>query len=392
MRDVLLASVLLLWLGGVLYCLLSLWAAVRFRASAKRALTCFTPGLSLLKPLCGLERGLERNLETFFQQDYPNYELLFAVNDAADPAQQVLARLQRRYPHVPVTVVEAVAPPYPNAKVYSLEKMAARARWDLLVVSDSDVFVTPQYLRKVAEPFADQAVGVTTCVYRGVAGSSFWSRLEAIAMSTEFMSGVLVAWALEGMKFALGPTMAVRRSCLEAIGGFPAMGEYLADDFVLGQWAAQAGYRVVLSPYVLGHRVLEETFWTNFVHRLRWARSSRFSRPWGYLGQAFTHPVPFALLLLAVAAGSSFPLGVAVPATVALGVLANLAVGWGVLGDRSLLRWCWLIPLQDLFSFAVWLGGFTGRCVRWRGRAFRVWRGGRFEAVAASTGSPRGDY
>jgi ceramide glucosyltransferase len=200
-------------------------------------------------------------------------------------------------------------------------------------------------------------------------------------MSSEFMPGVLVAWALEGMKFALGPTMAVRRGCLQAIGGFAAMQDYLADDFVLGQWAVQQGYEVVLSPYVLDHQVLGVGFLATFKHRLRWARSSRRSRPWGYLGEGFTHPLAWAVALLA-AAPNSYLCQSLVAATLMVRYLVTWSVAWRVLRDPELQRSWWLVPLQDLVGFAVWCGGFTGSTVTWRGAAFEVATDGRFRQVA----------
>lgn len=369
-----------LWAGGIVCCLLGLWAAWRFPRMSASGGAAAEPRVSLLKPLSGLETGLERNLESFFRQDYPNFEILFATADPQDPALQVVTRLRAKYPHIPVRIVDAAAPSYANLKVYSLEKMAGEAAADILVISDSDVFVGPDYVRNVLAPFADPRVGVNTCVYRGVPGRGFWSRLEALAMSTEFMVGVLLAWKLEGMKFALGPTMAVRRPCLEAIGGFAAMADYLADDFVLGQWAAQAGFRVVLSPHVVNHQVLGEGFGSCFRHRLRWARSTRFSRPWGYAGQLFTYPIPLTVMLAALRP-HLWLFFAALLAAVALRCLAAGAVGWGVLRDRNALRNLWLVPVQDLFSFVIWCCGFTGRHVQWRHTSYRVWRGGRFQAI-----------
>lgn len=386
----LLAGLTALWLGGAVYCVLALWAASRFR-SAPQETEEFTPFVSLLKPLSGLERDLEGNLGTFFFQNYPSYEILFAVSDASDPALPVLERLRRRYPRVPVKVVETGASPYPNAKVYSLEKMAEMARADLLVISDSDVFVGADYLRAVVRPFASSQVGVTTCVYRGTPGRSLWSQLEALAMSTEFMAGVLVAWALDGMKFALGPTMAVRRSCLAAIGGFSSMAQYLADDFILGSWIARAGYRVVLSSYVVNHQVLGESFRATFEHRLRWARSARRSRPWGYVGAGFTHPLPVAIGLLILTRYSLLAVTL-VAVTLALRWLVTWQVAWGVLRDPGMLRRWWMVPLQDLLSFVVWCAGFTGRQIMWRGTAYTVGQDGRFEPVTPPTLGPVAEH
>ncbi len=252
----------LVWIGGMVYCGLALWAARRFRSrSAGQAIASANePFVSLLN-----------------NQDYPSYEILFAAARADDPALDLARRLHLRYPHVPARFVVAGPAPGPNAKVYSLEKMAALAKADVLVISDSDVRVGPDYVRQVVKPFADPCVGVTTCIYRGAPGAGFWSRLEALAMSSTFMPGVLAAWAMEGMKFALGPTMAVRRECLDAIGGFAGMAGYLADDFLLGNWAARQGYRVVLSPYVVDHEVLGTGFVATFTHR-RGDTSDRASR------------------------------------------------------------------------------------------------------------------
>jgi ceramide glucosyltransferase len=373
-----------LWLGAMVYCALAIRAGARFRAAAARKPAAHTPFVSMLKPLVGLERDLEAHLESFFLQDYPAFEILFSVHDPADPALAVVERLRQRHPKTPAHVVVAANPPYPNAKVWAMERMAAAARGEALVVSDSDVFVGSDYLREVVAHFGDPQVGVVTCVYRGVPGRGFWSRLEALAQTTEFMPGCLVAWDLEGMKYALGPTMAVSRRCLEAVGGFPAMAEYLADDFVLGQWADQKGYRVVLSPYVVNHQIVGEGFRATFLHRLRWARSTRFSRPLGYFGELFTHPIPAALALWALAPMAWWA-STAVAVTVAMRWLVCRQVGWGVLRDPSLARagtW-WLVPLQDLVSFAVWLGGFTGRKVLWRGVRYAVGRQGKFVRLSA---------
>ena len=376
--------ILLVWIGGMVYCGLALWAAKRFRSYAAEpdSADSFEPFVSLLKPLSGDEPSLERNLESFFLQEYPNYEVLFAVNRPDDPALDVAKRLHSRYPHIPARFVVAGPVPWPNAKVYSLEMMTALAKAELLVISDSDVSVGPHYVRRVVQPFADPRVGVTTCIYRGVPGAGFWSRLEALAMSCTFMPGVLVAWAMEGMKFALGPTMAVRRKCLEAIGGFSGMAHYLADDFLLGNWAARNGYQVVLSPYVVDHHVLGTGFAATFKHRLRWARSTRRSRPWGYVGEGFTHPVAAALALLLVA---PFSLALAaVAATLLMRVLINWSVSWQVLRDPHARQGWWLVPLQDLMEFVVWCAGFTGRIVMWRGLAYKVGREGRFELAEVS--------
>lgn len=373
--------ILPVWIGGMVYCGLALWAAWRFKSHSETS-SSHEPFVSLLKPLSGDEPNLESNLESFFVQDYPGYEIVFAVNRADDPALAVAKRVGGRYPNIPARFVVAGPVPWPNAKVYSLEKSTALARGDVLVISDSDVSVGPDYLRRVVQPFADPRVGVVTCIYRGVPGDGFWSRLEALAMSSTFMPGVLVAWAMEGMKFALGPTMAVQRKCLAAIGGFSGMANYLADDFLLGNWAAREGYQVVLSPYVVDHHVLGTGFAATFKHRLRWARSTRRSRPWGYIGEGFTHPTAAALGLVLVA---PHPLTwAALAVTLLMRWTINWSVSWQVLRDPHARQGWWLVPAQDLVEFVVWCAGFTGRTVMWRGLAYKVGHEGRFELAVPS--------
>ena len=255
--------------------------------------------ISILKPLAGLDLDLESNLRTFFEQDYPAFEILFAVRSEDDPAAEVVTRLQREYPKVPSRLVITGEPPYPNAKVFSLDRMLAAASNDLVVMSDSDIRVTPDFLRTMAAEFQDAHLGVATCPYRAVPGASFWSRLEATGMNTDFWGSALVARMLEGMRFAVGPTIAARRRVLQSIGGFDRLKDYLAEDFVLGKFAAEAGHGVILSSYVVEHHIGSATLRQNVAHRLRWARSTRRSRPAGYVGQLFTMPLPLALLVCA---------------------------------------------------------------------------------------------
>ena len=222
----------------------------------------FEPPVSLLKPLHGAEPDLEAHLATFFQQDYPQYEILFCARHADDAGLVAARKVAAGYPQVPVQFLASGEPTVPNAKILSLELMAHAAQHELLIISDSDVRVDRDYVREVVAPFSDPHVGAVTCMYRGVAGQGgLWSRIEAAAMSIEMSAGVLVADMMEGMKFALGPTMAIRRACLEEFGGFLPMGEYCADDFLLGNWVAERGHAVVLSRHVIDHVVLHASFW-----------------------------------------------------------------------------------------------------------------------------------
>jgi len=371
---VLALPLLALVVGSLVYCVLTILAAVRYRAVRPPELRGATP-ISVLKPLAGLDDGLEANLRTFFEQSYPRFEILFAVRSPEDPAIAVVERLRMRYPGVPSRLIVVGEPPYPNAKVYSLDRMLAAAEHDLLVMADSDIRVTPDMLATIAAEFQDERLGLATCPYRAVPGRSFWSTLEAIGLNTEFLGGVLVARMLDGMKFALGPTIALRRQTLERIGGFDAVKDYLAEDFVMGKLAAERGDRVILSSYVIEHAIGAQPFAANMRHRLRWNRSTRRSRPWGYIGQVFTNPLPPALILCAVNP-EWWPV-------LAVTALFRGAAGWAVaehvLRDPLTRRLWWLTPLQDIASFLVWMAGFFGNTIVWRGRKYYLRRDGRFE-------------
>ncbi len=367
---------LALAIGSSVYCCLTIIAAARYRAVRPTPIDSGPP-ISILKPLAGVDEGLEENLATFFEQRYPSFEILLAVRSQHDPAIAVAERLRARYPDVPSRLIVTGEPPYPNAKVYSLDRMLAAAQFDLLVMSDSDIRVEPGMLSVIAAEFANQRLGLATCPYRAVPGPSFWSTLEALGLNTEFLGGVLVARMLEGMKFALGPTIAARREALQAIGGFDAVKDYLAEDFVMGKLAVERGWGVILSSYVIQHRIGAQGFAANLKHRLRWNRSTRRSRPAGYIGQIFTNPVPLALLLF-LAQPAWWPV---TAISLLLRGAAGYATAWSVLRDPLTARFWWLVPLQDLASFAVWVGGFFGNTILWRGRKYYLLPDGKFELV-----------
>jgi ceramide glucosyltransferase len=370
------AALLLLALltGSLVYCVLTIRAAMQYSATRPDKSTDLPP-ISVLKPLAGVDLGLEENLRTFFEQRYLEYEILFAVRSPEDPAIEVAERVRGAYPAVPSRLIITGEPPYPNAKVFSLDRMLGAARYDLVVMADSDVRVTPDLLPTIAAEFQDPRVGVITCPYRAVPGPSFWSKLEAIGLNTEFLSGVLVARMLEGMKFALGPTIAARRETLAKIGGFDAVKDYLAEDFVMGKLADERGWNVVLSAYTIEHHIGSQRLGANLRHRLRWNRSTRRSRPWGYIGQVFTNPLPLALVLIVVKP-------VWWPVLVLTGVLRG-AAAWAVAGrvlhDPLTRRYWWLVPLQDVASFLLWLAAFYGNTILWRGRKYDLLPDGRFQ-------------
>jgi ceramide glucosyltransferase len=340
------------------YSLLSIVAALRYR-SVRAKPTGGSPPISILKALAGLDQDLETNLRTFFEQDYPEFEILFAVRTLKDPAVAVVEKLRAEYRQVPSRLLIVGEPSYSNPKVFSLEQMLDAAANDLVVMSDSDTRVSPDLLRNVAAEFDDPKMGIATCPYRAVPGRSFWSRLEAAGM-------------LEGMQFAVGPTIAARRPVLTSIGGFDRLKDYLAEDFVMGKFAAQAGHGVILSSYVIEHHIGSTDLRHNAAHRLRWARSTRRSRPLGYLGQVFTMPIPLALL--AVAANLSvWPI---LPAVYVLRAIAAWTVSVKVLGAPVPWR---VLAIEDVTAFLYWIAGFFGNTIVWRGRRYLLHADGRFE-------------
>jgi ceramide glucosyltransferase len=360
--------------SSTVYVILVIVASFRFRRTSKCTDKTTLPAVSLLKPLHGLEPFLEENLESFFQQDYPQFEIIFGARDANDPALGIVRSLQARYPAVKTRLVLSGAPKYPNAKVFALEMMIPHSTAPYLVITDSDVYVRPDCLREVVAPLLDPANGMVTCLYRGVAAGGFWSKLEALGMSVELTSGVLVANMLEGMKFALGPTMAIRRELLNSIGGMAALSQYCADDYILGNLAHAAGKRVVLSTHVISHVAMNTSFRASLTHQIRWMRSTRFSRSAGHFGTGLTYAMPFGLLgLVAGLLCNSPQLGLGLFAWAYMNrTIQTIVSGWNVVGDRESLRYCWLYPLRDLMGFIVWCGSFTGREIVWRNERYRL--------------------
>ena len=359
--------------GSLVYCMLILIATRQFLSTFPPA-PGDKPPVSILKPLCGHDDGLEENLRSFFVQDYPEYEVLLGVHRINDPAVPVAEKIMREFSgKISARLIVTGESPIPNAKAFSLNRMVREARHDLLVMSDSDVRVKPSLLSHLAQEFQEQRIGLISCPYLAVPGRSLWSRLEAIGMNTELLGGVMVARMLEGMRFALGCTVAVRRSVLEDMGGFGYLQEFLAEDFVIGHRAAELGYGVLLSSQVIEHRIGSQAMMNNLGHRLRWARSTRRSRPAGYWGQIFTYPLPWALLLCLVY-HAAWP---AVLLTLVLRSLAAAATARYVLHDPVTQKQWWLLPLQDVIGFLVWISGFGGDTIVWRDRKCTVLRDGR---------------
>src|SRR5262249_20332682 len=305
--------------AGAFY-LLSMLAAIRFFRGKTAALPHELGPVSILVPLCGADAGAYENYAAFCRQDYPAYQLVFGVRDPLDTAVPIVRRLIANFPERDIALVICAKTIGSNLKVSNLYNMLERAKHEWIVIVDSDIRVGPSYLRRIMPLLADQRVGLGTCLYRAAQAPDVAARLEAIGITADFVPGVLAAWLLEGMHFALGSTMAMTCTTLKAIGGFQAISDYLADDFMLGNLIAKAGYEVSLARYVVEAVVAPMGFYGMLKHQLRWSRSMRFSRPVGYLGAVLTHGTALALLNLLVHHG-------AVPSLVLLAVALSLRLG-----------------------------------------------------------------
>jgi len=375
----LLGLALLGTLTSTIFLLLVMASVFRFRSQSRRSRSRNTgaaqlPPVSVLKPIHGMEAQLRQNIESFFRQDYPTYEILFAADEADDPALELVREISASYPQIPCRVMVTGKPPWPNPPAYCFYRMAEVAEHGILVTSDSDVEVAPNYLREVVAPMLSPEVGMVTCVYRGKNAAGFWAGLTAIGMSVEMTAGVLVANLLEGIKFGLGPTIAVKREALNKIGGYQVTGDYFANDFVIGNMIDKAGYRVVLSGHVIDHVVSQKNFRKMWENQLRWAKSTRYSRPKGHFGSGLIFAIPYGLVGLAAGLALGMPgLGWGLLAAAVLNrVLESWIVGWGVVRDRVALLQFWLYLLRDLLGFIVWAASYTSAKTAWRDSRYEL--------------------
>lgn len=385
----------LFWVAAVgsvtssIYCGMVAVAAVRFglrRSRARAAGTPFLPPVSMLKPVHGTEEGMEKNFESFFQQDYPApYELLFCARHANDEGLMLAERVGRRYPQVHARYITCgePLPKFHNAKVYSLAKLDSVAANDLYVTSDADVRVEKNYLREMVQTLADPKLALASCVYLGTAheGAGLSSRLDAVGKSVEMTSGVLVADMLEGTKFALGATMAVRRKSFQDAGGFEELGQFYADDFVLGNRLAEQGRGVIMAPHVIRLMVQDSAFALSFRNQLRWMQSTRRSRPWGHLGTGLTFATPFGAigLLWGVLSGHAL-LGVLWLAAMVLNRMVQAFAILRALGDANWMEGVVLYPVRDFLGWVLWVGSYGGENFYYRGKIYKLKDGGRVEA------------
>jgi ceramide glucosyltransferase len=365
------------------YYLLSIVAGFRFFSRPSVHEDGHSLPVTIMVPLYGADLDAYENYARFCRQDYPEYQIVFGVRDSRDSSVPIVEKLIADFPDRDIALVISDNTIGQNLKVSNLQNMLARVKHQQIVIVDSDIRVGRDYLRKVLAPLSDPRVGLVTCLYRAAETPDFAAKLEAVGITAEFTAGVLMAWMLEGVKFALGSTMATTRTRLEAIGGFHALADYLADDFMLGNLIDKDGFEVRLSHHVVETAMQPSDFKGMMRHQMRWARSTRISRPMGYLGLMLTYGTALALLNVAVDRTSTFSLML-----LASTLVVRLTMGWMIgvhwLRDRILRKYFWLVPVRDLLSFLIWCLSWVGKRVEWRGRLFEVQRDGKMIQVGAS--------
>jgi len=372
----------LLSLAGAGYCVLARHAAIRFARQRPPAPMPDRPPVTVLKPLAGGDPELYDNLLSFLAQDWPEVQLVCGVSDAADPAIAVVERLRRDHPHRDIAMVIEPRRHGGNRKVGNLLNMVGAARHDVMVIADSDMRVDRDYLAAIVPPLSQNGVGLVTCLYRGRPRPDPWSALGALQINAGFVPQVLVGHLTGAAEGCYGATMALTRDTLARIGGFAALADHLADDWLLGEKVRGLGLRVVLSPYLVDDILSEAGLGPLFAHERRWARTIRLLAPWGQLGSIVTHPLPIALFALALGGG-----WMAMVALV-LALTARLALVYGALRAFGLPTVpAWLVPVRDMLSFAVWLSCWFGSTVAWRGERYRVGADGKLTILGPQAGS-----
>jgi ceramide glucosyltransferase len=375
---VVVAVTTILSLAGLGYYLLALWSARNFQHQLRRALPEFQPGVSILKPVKGLDPEMYSSFASHCVQQYQGpYEILFGVSSMDDPAVSAIERLKDEFPQRTIRLVLCPELLGANGKVSNLTQMLSSAQYDYILINDSDIKVSSLYLRRIMGCFQlvkrrGGRVGMVTALYRGQARGSIGSRMEALGIATDFIAGVLTARQLEdGIRFGLGSTLAVTRQALEAIGGLEPLVDYLADDYELGARIWHNGFEVVLSGEVVDTFLPAYSFGQFLAHQIRWSRSTRDSRKLGYAGLVFTYGLPWAMCNL-VASGASLSSIALLSLTLLARVALALAVGVGVLGDRQVLRDLWLLPARDMVALGIWIWSYAGNTVAWRGQHFSL--------------------
>ena len=362
---------LLLALAPFGYYIAAIIAARRFFRARPSIASDFTPPISILKPIYGLDREAYENFASFCRQDYPQFEILFCVSDLQDPAVPVIRKLIDDFPERSLRLLIGADRLGMSDKVNKLCRMVRQSRYDVVIVSDSDVRVEPGFLHAAVTPFSDPKVGGVTCLYRGITDGSLAADLEAVGNSTDFAAGALVAWLLGPVDFMLGAVMATTKKQLAEIGGFESIVDYFSDDYELGNRIAARGYRIELIPFPVSIVYPHERYNDAFRHQLRWNLSIRYSRPWGHLGLLFTQGFAWSLIgcLLAPSEILSFAY---VAAYILLGGEIIRTIGIYGMKDHALRKKNGALLLRGAFAFVVWLVSFLPQRIRWREQEFRV--------------------
>jgi ceramide glucosyltransferase len=370
-------TTLLAFVGCCFY-LVAIWSARAFVRESRRPSPEFRPAVSILKPVKGLDPDMYTSFASHCRQEYPGeYEIVFAAGSADDPAVEAIERLQAEFPDRAIRLVICPETLGTNGKVSSLAQALPTARYDHILINDSDILVSPHYLRRIMGGFAAASkpggkVGLVTALYRGKAYRTIGSRMEALGIATDFVPSVLTARFLErGTRFGMGSTLAISREALNAVGGFLPLVDYVADDYQLGARISEKGYEVVLSREVVETSVPPYRFREFLAHQMRWARTVRDARPWGYAGLVFSYGLAWAMLNV-VASGWSVESLALLSITLAARVAVALLVGGEILGDRQVIRDLWLLPGRDLVALGVWAWSYAGTTVEWRGKTFIV--------------------
>lgn len=366
----------LLAAAGTAYFAMAIWAAKRFQKERVRAEDRdFAPPVSILKSLKGLDPNMYQAFRSHCLLDYPEYEVLFGAHDPGELALTLVERLQQEFPEQSLRIIHCPEVLGLNGKVSNLVQMLPQARYEHVIINDSDILVPRNYLRRVLAPFADSRVGMVTTLYRGIPGRSIGSRLESLGLSSDFTGGVLIARALEnGIRFALGATVATTKSVLREIGGLEPLVDYLGDDYELGARTAAKGYRIELADTILDTALPDYSFRDFWAHQMRWARNIKDRRPAQYSGLIVTFGLPWAILTVLLQPRALWAWLLLV-VTAATRLAAAQVAGRDVLQDANLEKDAWLLPLRDFVALAVWIASFFGTVVAWRGQRFRLHKG-----------------
>jgi ceramide glucosyltransferase len=371
-----------------LIALFSSWQFFRRGVPRSAGNQSFTPPVSNLKPIRGLDPDAYENFASFCRQDYPDYELLFCVGEEDDPSVPVLQKLASDFPERRIRVLIGSGGTGSNDKVVKLARLVGEAQHEVVVISDSDVRVQPDYLRTVVAPLADSKLGAVTCFYVPIEDKTLTDSLQTIGMFSDFYAGILVARQLDGVKFALGPTIATTRSRLAGFGGYEAIQNRPADDLLVGRLIAEQGYEVELLPYTI-LTVADYGSMGDLLHkRLRWIVVMRHLRPWGHFGLLLTQGLPWSLAAIAIHPSVQVAFGY-LGAYLFLRCAMTWVVGiWGLKQD-VLWKKLALIPMWDALAFGIWLTSFARNSIRWRDAEYYI-RDGRLVPVIPTSPEPAG--